>query len=204
MVLNTSRKEPDEKLIFKQLGSLQEKVLFFLAENPDNHKQAIQNGILYSDKLYGSVLHAVDALEELGYVESKETISQKKVQIKTYSCTELGVFYALARNSNPNIPKVLNAYKDKIEFCKSFQAFYDVWGHDYFATFLKDMGEFLPMVQKNGLEQAVPYLFLKMAKQMQSLDLKTRKKNVKEAMKQYPHTKQMLKEMQDNIKEFLS
>jgi DNA-binding PadR family transcriptional regulator len=201
-------KESNEKIsgnevIFKELGSLQEKVLFFLAENPENHKQAIQQGIQHPSEQYGSVLKAVDTLEKLEFLESKEIKSQKNVQIKIYNCTELGVFYALTRNSDANILKVLDAYKSRIEFCKSFQALYDVWGHDHFAMFLRDMGEFLPMVQKNGVELAMPYLFLKIAKQMQSLDPKTKKKNVKEALKQYPQTKQMLKEIQKNINELL-
>jgi hypothetical protein len=59
------------------------------------------------------------------------------------------------------------------------------------------------MVQKNGIDQAVPYLLMKFAKQMQNMDPKTKKKNVKEAMKQFPHTKQILKEMQKNINELL-
>ena len=45
MALNMSRKESNDEIIFKESGSLQEKVLFFLAENPDNHKQSIQHGI---------------------------------------------------------------------------------------------------------------------------------------------------------------
>ena len=35
----------NDDILFKELGSLQEKVLFFLAENPENHKQGIQQGI---------------------------------------------------------------------------------------------------------------------------------------------------------------
>ena len=197
-----SHKE-SEDIIFKELGSLQEKVLFYLAENPKKHKQGIQQGINHPAEQYGSVKNAVDALEKLGYFESKEIKSQKNVPIKIYSCTKLGIFYVLTKNAYSDIPRILDTYKDRIDFCKSFRALYDVWGHDHFALFLKNMGEFLPMVQKNGVEYASPYLLMKIAKQMQSIDPKTRKKNVKEAMKQFPHTKQMLKEMQKTINELL-
>jgi hypothetical protein len=71
------------------------------------------------------------------------------------------------------------------------------------TMFLKDMGEFLPMVHTKGIEYAIPYLLVKFAKQQQTLDPKTKKKNVKEAIKIYPKNKQMLREMQDNIKELL-
>lgn len=59
------------------------------------------------------------------------------------------------------------------------------------------------MVQKNGIELAIPYLLMKIAKQMQNIDPKTRKKNVKEAIKQFPQSKQMPKEWQKNINELL-
>jgi len=59
------------------------------------------------------------------------------------------------------------------------------------------------MVQKNGIEQAAPYLLMKFAKLMQALDNKTKQKNVRAAMQQFPHTKQMLKEMQENINDLL-
>jgi DNA-binding PadR family transcriptional regulator len=201
-------KESNEKIsgnevIFKELGSLQEKVLFFLAENPEKHKQAIQQGIQHPSEQYGSVLKAVDTLEKLEFIKSKEIKSQKNVQIKIYNCTELGVFYALTRNSDANFLKILDAYKSQIEFCQQFQELYKAWGHDHFASFLKNMRDFLPMVQKNGIEEAMPYLLMKMVNLMQSLDPKTRKKNAKEAMKQFPHTKQMLKDIRKNINELL-
>lgn len=189
-------------IAFKELGNLQEKIVFFLAENAENHKQAIQKGIEHPDDQYGSVKKAVDMLEKLGYIKAKKTLSQKKVPIKNYECTELGVFYALARNSNANILKILDGY-DQVEFCKPFKALYNVWGHDQFALFLRDMGDFLPMVRKNGVELAVPYLLMKIARQMENVDLKTRKKNVREALKQFPHTKQLIEELRKNIDDVL-
>jgi DNA-binding PadR family transcriptional regulator len=198
-----TNKEPNEENSFKELGSLQEKVLFFLAENPQNHKQAIQQGIKHPAEQYGSILKAVDALEKLGFAESKKTPSQKKVQIKIYSCTDSGVFYALAKNPCSNIPKILDAYKLKFEFCKSFRQLYDVWGHDYFAMYIRDAVELLPIVQKNGFGQALPYLLMKAIEEMKNIDPKIRKKNAREALKLFPETKQMLKEWQKNINELI-
>ena len=192
-----------DNIAFKELGSLQEKVVFFLAENPENHKQTIQKGIKHPAEQYGSVKKAVDKLEELGYIKSKKAMSQKKVEIKNYECTELGVFYAFARNPNANIPKILDGYESRVEFCKSFRALYNVWGHDNFTMFLRDLGEFLPMVRKHGVELAVPYLLMKILKQMQNIDWKTRKKIVSEALKQFPKNKQMLKDLRKNINEVL-
>ena len=169
--------DPDN-IVFKELGSLQEKVVFFLAENPENHKQAILKGIEHPAEQYGSVKKAVDKLEELGYIKSKKALSKKNLKIKIYKCTELGVFYALARNSSANILKILEGYKSEVKFCKPFSALYNVWGHEFFTVFLRDMGEFLPMVRKNGVELAVPFMLMKIMKQMESIDWKIRKKNV--------------------------
>ena len=192
-----------DNIAFKELGSLQEKIVFFLAENPQNHKLAIQKGIEHPAEQYGSVKKAVDMLEELGYLVSKKVLSQKSVEIKEYDCTELGVFYALARKPNANVPKILDVYHSKVDFCRNLKALYDVWGSDHFAMFLRDLGDFLPIIRKKGVDFAVPYLLMKIARQMQSLDPKTRKKNVKEALKQFPETKQMLKEWRKNIDEVL-
>jgi len=152
---------------------------------------------------YGSISKAVDSLEEQHFITSKLTKSQKNNEIKLFRCTDEGVLYSLAKNPSCNIPKVLDSNKEQVEFCKQFRALYNAWGPEHMAMFLKDMGEFLPMVHTKGIEYATPYLLMKFAKQQQTLDPKTKKRNVKEAIKQFPKTKQMLKEMQDNIKDLL-
>jgi DNA-binding PadR family transcriptional regulator len=197
------QKKFSERMTFKELGSLQEKALFYLAENPDNHKQGIQQGIEHPSDQYGSVLKAVDALEKMGYIQSKKGKSQKQVKIKIYDCTEFGVFYALTRNPSANITKILDMYKSKVEFCQSFLQLYKVWGHDYFTMYLRDAGDFLPMVQKNGVDQALPFFLMKILKQMKSIDPETRNKNAREALKIFPETKKMLEELKRNINEIL-
>lgn len=192
-----------DNIIFKELGSLQEKTLFFLAENPENHKQGIQQGINHPAEQYGSVSKAVDALETLGFITAKEAMSQKKVRIKTYSCTESGLFYALTRNPSADAIKLFEAYKSKVSWCKSLRQLYDVWGHDHFMEYFRDVGDVLPIIQNKGFAEAMPYLFFKAVKLTHSIDKKTSNRNVKEAMKLFPHTKDMLKEMRKNIDEVL-
>jgi len=189
--------------IFKELGSLQQKILFYLAENPEKHKQAIQQEINHPSDQYGSISKAVDSLEKSGFVNSKRGKSQKKVDIKIFRCTDQGVLYSLARNPMCNIPRVLDSYKNQVEFCKQFQALYTVWGHEQMNLFLRGLGEFLPMVHSKGIEYAAPYLLMKFAKQWQTIDPETKKRSVKETMKQFPKTTDMLKEMQNNIKDLL-
>ena len=190
-------------IVFKELGSLQEKALFFLAENPENHKQGIQQGLNHPAEQYGSVSKAVDALETFGFITAKEALSQKKVKIKTYSCTESGIFYALTRNPSANAIRIFEIYKSKVGWCKQLRQLYDVWGHDHFMTYFKDVGDVLPIIQKKGIAEAMPYLFFKAVKLTHSIDKKTGNKNVKAALKLFPENRAMLKEWRKNIDEVL-
>jgi DNA-binding PadR family transcriptional regulator len=201
MVINMTYKDSKD-IIFKELGSLQEKVLLYLAQNPENCKQAIQHGIKHPSDQYGSISKAVDTLEKLGYIESKEGVSQKKVKIKLFYCTESGVFYALTHLSD-NILEVLDVYKSRVDFCKSFRQLYDVWGQDHFLMYLKDIGKFLPIVQKDGVEVAMPYLLMLILDEMKKIDPKDGKRNAKEAMKLFPESKVWLKEWKRNLDELV-
>jgi DNA-binding PadR family transcriptional regulator len=190
-------------LTFKELGSLQEKVLFFVAENPEKHKQGIQQDINHPADQYGSVKNAVDKLEELGYIESTTALSKKKVEIKLFWCTESGIFYALTRNPSADIPKILEANKSKIPFCKAFYQLYTVWGKDNFVRYLNDTVEYLPMIQKNGITQTLPYLFIQAVKEMKDIDPETRKQNIIDALKMFPEVKEILKEWKRSSDELL-
>ena len=61
--------------LHRELGSLQEKVLQYIAENPNQHKQGIQKAM--PSKQYGSILHAVNAFEKAEYIEPEEKRSEK-------------------------------------------------------------------------------------------------------------------------------
>jgi DNA-binding PadR family transcriptional regulator len=174
-----------------------------LAENPENHKQGIQQGINHPAEQYGSVSKAVDALEKFGFIAAIEGVSQKNLKIKIYSCTESGVFYALTRNASAKPVEILEAYKNKVSWCKSLRQLYDVWGHDHFMAYFRDVGDILPIIQKKGVAEAMPYMFFKAVKLTHSIDKKTRNKNVKEALKLFPENKEMLKEWRKNIDEVL-
>jgi DNA-binding PadR family transcriptional regulator len=188
-------------LNLKKLGTLQEKVLFFLAENPENHKQAIQKGINHPDDQYSSILHAVNALLKIGFIESKKAISQKKQEIKVYSCTELGLLYTLAENRSLDVPKFLNTCQTKGEIWKTLKDFYNDVGQEQFLILFRQMADILPMIKKDGLENAMIYLFLRTAKQVQKIDSKTRMSVAKSAMQNFPTLKPAMKEWAKNIKQ---
>jgi DNA-binding PadR family transcriptional regulator len=183
----------------KNLGSLQEKVLFFLAENPDNHTQNIQKGIGHPSDQYGSVLKAVRSLERLGYVESQEGTSKKKVSIRIYSCTENGVLYALTRNPDAHLEKILNAYKKKHPNLHFLRSTYDVYGPETFAILMKDVGQFLPMIEKDGFQKALPFMILKTQGQLKELGAEKSVKFIKELMKHSPTARKSMKEIKNRL-----
>ena len=202
-MLKTPKKEPKKEIVFKELvGSLQKEALFYLAENPDNCKQAILKGIQHPLDQRSAVKNAVNALEKQGYIKSKKALSQKQVKINKYYCNELGVFYALTRNPKPDIPKILDAYKNQIEFCKSFQGIYNIMGHDPFADFLKNIREILPMIQKDGFNPTNQFImYMKMTEIMKNLNQETRQKYIEEALRQFPQSKKLVAQYQNTINE---
>jgi hypothetical protein len=197
-----SQKTP-EKAILKELGCLQEKVLFYLAKNPEKHKKAIQQGINHDVDQYGSVKKAVDALEKMGYIQSIEALSQKKVPIKFYYCTETGIFYALTKDSTANIPNILNIYESKFPFCEGFNQLYTIWGHDNFVRYLNDTIECLPIIQRKGFKYALPLILMQAVNQTQDIGPKTHKENIEKAIKLNPEIKQTLREWQKSINDLL-
>ncbi|MCW4002721.1 MAG: hypothetical protein NWE95_02270, partial [Candidatus Bathyarchaeota archaeon] len=130
-------------------------------------------------------------------------VSEKGLKIKTYYCTDIGVLYTLSKNPAANIIHVLDAHKNRSSVFNSFRKLYTVWGHETFARFLKNISDFFPMMQKEGIETAISFLLVKSMMDAKALDPKTRTKNAKAAMKEFPNAKRLVKEWSNNIKEVL-
>jgi hypothetical protein len=195
------KEEYNAETVFKEMGGVMKKVLFYLAENPESCKQKIQRDIHYPDKQYGTISNSVKSLKKQGYIQFKKAKSQKNKEMNNYFCTELGVFYALTRNPNPDIPKILDAYKSQIEFCKGFQGLYNILEHNLFAI-LKDIQEFLPMIQKDGFSPTNQVIMIiKLAKIFENLDQETRQKFIEEALRQFPQSKKLVNQHQNIINE---
>lgn len=190
-------------LDIKELGTLQEKVLYYLAENPDKCKQAIQKGIDHPADQYASILNAVNALKKLEYVKFNVKPSQKKVPIEFYSLTDLGVFYTLVMTPNPNYLKILTAYENQNEAWHGLRLFCLDAGQEMFADVFKGVSEFIPIMRKDGMDAAMMQVFLRAHMRARKLKMDVRRKNAKVAMKHYPELKTVMKEWRDNINEIL-
>jgi hypothetical protein len=187
----------------KELGNLQEKILFYLAENPDKHKQAIQKGINHPLDQYSSIQNAVKSLSKMGYLESKKALSLKKLTIELYSCTEVGLIYALGKNSNANIQRILTEYQSKNLMYKSFLGICNELGKEEIARFFNGLVDFLPMIQAEGLEKALTLFIVKLMANNKGIDERKRIKNAKVWLKYFPDRKPVIKDWHDNIKDLL-
>jgi hypothetical protein len=198
---------PEEKsssyLDVKELGSLRKKIIFHLSENPNLNAQALQKNLGYPSSQYPNILKALKTLEKLDLINSTTGKSKKNVLIRLYRCTLDGVLYALAENPNANTLNTLNAYRNIDQAIHSFRKMYDVWGHEIFMMFIRDVHEFLPMIHKDGLENVMPYMLMKFTMQMRSSDRDTNIRNAKETLKQFPHAKKILKDWADSVHKLL-
>jgi DNA-binding PadR family transcriptional regulator len=91
------------------LGSLQAKVLVYLAKNPKEHIQAIQFGMNSSN--YGAIHNAIKSLEKKKYVQFEKGYSDKNIEINYYNCTEKGVSFALLYADKEEVKTILEINK---------------------------------------------------------------------------------------------
>jgi len=59
------------------------------------------------------------------------------------------------------------------------------------------------MIHRDGVENATPYMLMKMTMQMSDLDIVTRTRIAKETMKQFPHAKRILKDWVKSVSKLL-
>jgi len=187
--------------LLKDLGSLQLKILEFLAENPYNHRQAIQQKIGYPAEQYASIHHAVTALEKMGYIESKESLSEKKVKIKLYSCTEIGVFYVLSRNKNlnPTVLRIFEAYHDKYPQIDFLLRKYQTTDVKFFTTYYSLVISSLPFFQK-GRNEGINQMMLLLSVMGDDVEWE---KFLKDYLEYFPNSRVSLEKLQNLLNEVL-
>jgi hypothetical protein len=197
---------PKKKLTYldvKQLGSLREKILFHLSENPNLNAQAVQKNLEYPQNQYPNILNALKTLEKLELLTSKLGKSKKNVQIRLYRCTFDGVLFALAENPNARALNILNAYQSLDKTTNSLRKFYDIWGNEVFTAFVRSFHEYLPIIHKDGLEKVIPMILMTSAKQTQNLDQETKIEKSSETIKLFPEAEKVLQEWGDSINKVL-
>jgi hypothetical protein len=118
-----------ENLALKELGELQEKIIQYLAKNPESHNQKIQKGINHAPDQYGSIHNATRTLERQGYIKFVKGLSEKKVEIKKYSLTGSGLIYTLMRHPDV-ISELGDVYVNEYPTITYFQTQYRCLGHD--------------------------------------------------------------------------
>jgi hypothetical protein len=187
--------------LLKDLGPLQLKILEYLAENPENHKQGIQQALQYPAEQYASIHHAVNALEKMEYIKSAEGLSEKKVKIKLYSLTNLGIFFVLTKHKefDPKVLKILENHRDKypdVDFLLAKQKEMDP---KFFENLYRIAIISLPMALSKNKDISRQLIF----QLIDSVDDSETEEFIKSSLKYFPETRVKLKKLRDILTELL-
>jgi len=184
----------------RRLSSLREKIVFCLSENPNLNAQALQKTLGYPSNQYPNILKALKTLEKSGLIRSKSGKSKKKVSIKLYRCTDDGILYALATNPKADAIKTIGAYENLEDIAKTFRVLYNIMGPELYLRFVRDWNDFMPMIQKEGIDNVAPHIVMRAMMQTDHLDLDTHTRIIKQLLEHFPQTKRALKDWSDYIR----
>jgi DNA-binding MarR family transcriptional regulator len=109
--------------MLKELTNLEQRIISYLALNPNKNRQQIQHALGIEDKNYPTVSKAVIRLEKKGYLEKKEGKSEKSVLINFYRLNLLGLAYQLAYGDEKLILEVIENYEQEFPTYLDFQKF---------------------------------------------------------------------------------
>ena len=123
--------------------------------------------------------------------------------MKLYSCSDEGIFYVLTKNPNANFLDIFEVYENQSVIVKNLKTLYGLWGQEIFAGFLRNLSEFLPMILKDGVEAAMPYMVLKVYAEIHNQDYSKRKKFAAQTMNEFPEVKKFMKEWKKNLDELV-
>ncbi len=182
-----------------RLSSLREKIVFCLSENPNLNAQALQKTLGYPSNQYPNISKALKTLEKSGLIRSKHGKSKKNVQIKLYRSTDNGILYALGRNPKADALKTINVYENLEDIAKTFRVLYNIMGPELYFSFVRDWNDFMPMIQKEGIDNVAPHIVMRAMMLTDHLDLDTHTRIVKQLLEQFPQTKRALKDWSDYI-----
>lgn len=182
-----------------ELGVQQEKILYFLALNKNQHIQAIQRGIKQPDRNYASVNNAVKSLEKKGLIEAELGYSLKNKPINLYNLSLSGLGYVLANNTEIDMFKITEAYKE-IEALKILKQFENYYGPETLKKLLKYTIQVLLLKKEQDPKASVASAFLLMSSLGDFSEDETKK-----LMKGWPIpiSRTMKRYMNKNMKKFL-
>jgi DNA-binding PadR family transcriptional regulator len=182
----------------KILGKIQAKVLVYLAKNPDKHIQAIQFGLNSSN--YGAIHNAIKSLEKKNYVQSRKGYSNINIEINYYSCTEVGISYALLFATEDEILPILETNRDKYEAINFFLSEFNRMGKKEFINWFTDYITFIPSLEKDGFDTTVSKMLLFYINKYDKMNINDRVSDLQRVAKDFPNAKIMLRNLQKIMK----
>jgi len=178
-----------------RFGSLQSKVLIYVAKNPKTNIQEVQFGL--KNKNYGAVHNTIKSLEKKGCLITEEGLSKINTKIEFYSCTENGVFYALSFAKESDLIKILEAEKEKFDSIKYFVSEYERMGEADFIFWFRDFIKFTPMLENNNIEEIIGTMIMFYSKKFEEAKSGERVEFIKSAMKNFPSAKKAVDDLRD-------
>lgn len=191
-----------ETKITRDLGSKREKILLYLAENPNQFVQTIQKELGYPDTQYGSIYKSVHELKKMGYLKSKKGRAQKG-ETDFFKCTDIGVYHALSKNPDANIPKILDAYKDDVKLIGFFYKERERMDHSLFDKLYRMVINSTTIAEKHP-DQAVASLFSQLVTYAKDLTPEERIILLNAMLEYFPDTKKHVKEALSNLQTLFS
>ena len=189
----------------KTLGSNQEKIVLYLAENPNKTMSDIQKEFNISKNSYNIIHRSSKVLEEMGYVSRGEGLSDKERPTYPLTLTEKGVLYALSKCLDSEKLIILRNY---IPIHHNFEKYNELWNEIGDALFLKLSKYLFPSLQMfNGqnnknekvqLGLSLAWLFT------EEFTEEERSRVIKAIFKIYPEFKKSYEKMTSEIIKFLN
>ena len=184
----------------KALGSNQERIVLFLAENPRKTMSEMQKEFDIPKNSYNLIHNATKALEEIGYVVKGEAVSEKKRPTFPITLTEKGVLYVLSKLSNSKKQKVLKIYASIYPSFVKYQELSEELGDKLAPKLFNHLFSSLQISDNNrNKKEKLDIAFALAEIFSNNFSDEDRNQIVRAAFKVYPEFKEMYRSLMQNL-----
>jgi DNA-binding HxlR family transcriptional regulator len=186
----------------KTLGSTQEKIVNYLAENPGKTMSEIQQNFDIPKNSYNIIHRSANVLEEMGYIFREVASSEKERPTYPLTLTEKGVFYAVSKSTYSNKIKILKKYESLYPNFEKLLELNDRLGEKITTKLFNNLFSSLQLFdERNSRDEAIQLgSVLAVNVDMEFTD-KERKQVMKAVFEMYP---EFIKKLEDAIRETLN
>jgi hypothetical protein len=143
----------------------------------------------------------VIALEKMGYIQSIEGLSGKKVKIKLYSLTNLSIFYVLSKRKKFDLTvlKILKTYRDKYPEVDFLLTKHKEMDPNFFENLYRVIIMSLPLASSKSRDINRQLIF----QLVDSVDDSETENFIRGSLKYFPETREKLEKLRDLLNDLL-